>query len=421
MIPVRQVFDAPVLDDVPAAVRAETQKGIELTGIEPGASVAIGAGSRGINAYDSICRETVATLLAHGAEPFIFPAMGSHGGATSEGQRAVLAHLGITEETMGCPIQSEIEPTQVDMTSDGVPVFVDRNALAADHVVLVNRIKTHTDFRGVIESGILKMGSVGLGKRLGASACHKSALHHGFEHTIQTVAAAVRRHCRIDFGIAILENAYEQTAHIEAIVSDNLEERERALLEKVKGLQAKLPFDELDLLIVDNMGKNISGAGMDTNIIGRRMQTGESEFTTPSVRRIMVCNLTEASDGNAVGIGFADFTTKRLVDRLIPENTWVNCITGLGPQKGRIPIHFDTDERVIEAAFDTIGMIEPDEARVVRINSTLHLDEVLISESMQAAVDGREDLVPLGEPFEIPFDDSGQMLPFEETIKAGKH
>ncbi|MDP6451457.1 MAG: [Fe-S]-binding protein, partial [Lentisphaeria bacterium] len=170
-----------------------------------------------------------------------------------------------------------------------------------------------------------------------------------------------------------------------------------------------------------NMGKNISGAGMDTNIIGRRMQTGESEFTTPSVRRIMVCNLTEASDGNAVGIGFADFTTKRLVDRLIPENTWVNCITGLGPQKGRIPIYFDTDERVIEAAFDTIGMIEPDAARVVRINSTLHLDEVLISESMQAAVDGREDLVLLGEPFEIPFDDSGQMLSFEETIKAGKH
>jgi hypothetical protein len=235
------------------------------------------------------------------------------------------------------------------------------------------------------------------------------------------VAAAVRRHCRIDFGIAILENAYEKTAHIEAIVSDNLEERERALLEKVKGLQAKLPFEELDLLIIDNMGKNISGTGMDSNIIGRRMQTGEPEFTTPSVTRIMVCNLTEASEGNAVGIGFADFTTKRLVDHLIPEATWVNCITGLGPQKGRIPVHFDTDERVLETAFETIGMIEPDDARVVRINSTLHLDEVLISESMQAAVDGREDLVPLGGPFEIPFDDSGHMLSFEETIKAGKH
>jgi hypothetical protein len=420
MIPVRQTFPAPTVADVAATVRTEVQQGCAAAGIKAGDSIAVGAGSRGIVNYDIICRETVQALQELGANPFIFPAMGSHGGATSTGQAAVLDHLGISQETMGCPIKSEIEPTQVGTTADGIPVWIDQHALSADHMVLVNRIKPHTDFRGAIESGIMKMGSVGLGKRLGASACHKAAMHFGFEHTIRTVAALVCNHRPLAFGLAILENGHEKTAQIEAIPGDRIEAREAELLEHAKGLQAKLPFDEVDLLIVDWMGKNLSGTGMDSNIVGRRMHTREPEMELPRITRLMVCNLTEESGGNATGIGFADFTTKRLVDRIDFETTYINSLTGLGPQKVRIPMHFDTDTRILEAAFSTIGMMTPDEACVVRVESTLQLEEVLISEAMADKIAARDDLTPSGSAIDMPFDDKGLLLPFADTVMSAK-
>lgn len=411
MIRIRQRFNAPVVSDLAAIVRQQVTDGATTAGIGAGESVAVAVGSRGISNLAAIVSATVEALRGIGTEPFIFPAMGSHGGATSEGQIEVLGRYGIRESSVGAPIRSEIVPTEVGRTDDGIRVYVDKNALAADHIVLINRVKPHTDFRGPFESGLLKMMVIGMGKHQGADLYHRAAMTHGFVYVITHVADVLMGKCHMAFGLAILENANENTAKIEAVPAADLMKREPELLKEAFSLRARLPFEKCHLLIVDWMGKNISGTGMDTNVIGRRMSTNEPEFESPRITRVFVRDLTAESNGNALGTGLADFTTSRLVKKIDTKATYINLLTGNGPQKGRIPMHLDTDAMVLDAALGTIGLLEPEDAHIMRIESTLKLRDLHVSEALLPLVRDREDLEICGDPFPMPMDRAGNLRP----------
>ena len=330
MVRIKQHFDAPVVADLPAAVKEELDQIGTASIIGKGDSVAIGGGSRGVANIAIVIKATADYLKDIGAKPFVVPAMGSHGGATAEGQRAVLEHYGVTEETVGVPIKATMEVVEIGQTADGLPVFLDTYAANADHIVPVNRIKAHTDFRGTVESGTLKMLTIGFGKQHGANMYHRAFFHYGFEHIIRTVTGLLIDAGKVAFGVGSVENAHEQTAKVAAMRADEIMRRERELLVESKSLMGRLPFDAFDLLIVDWMGKNISGTGMDTNIIGRMMQILEPEPEKPAIVRIFVRDLTDDSDGNATGVGLADFTTTRLVEKMDRHATYMNGITGDG-------------------------------------------------------------------------------------------
>jgi hypothetical protein len=324
----------------------------------------------------------------------------------------VLEHYGITEETVGAPVKATMDVVELGKTADGLPVFFDRYAAEADHVVPLNRIKAHTDFNGSIESGLMKMMVIGLGKQQGANLYHRAFFQYSFEHVIRAVGSFILDTGKIAFGLGLIENAHEDTALAVAMPAAQLLQTERELLVEAKSLMGRLPFDELDLLIVDWTGKNISGTGMDTNVIGRMMQNFEPEPAKPAILRIFVRDITEESDGNATGIGLADFTTTRLVDKIDRHSTYMNGITALGPQKSKIPFYYDTDREAIEVALDTIGLTEPEDARVIRIESTLRLTELDISEVLleDAELHSRLDVIDETKP--LAFDAAGNLLPF---------
>ena len=412
MTRIRQQFDVPVLDDLPAAIHAELDRINAAAIVKPGETVAVTAGSRGVANVATAVKATVDYLKTLGAHPFVVPAMGSHGGATPEGQRSVLEHYGITETTVGAPVKATMDVVELGKTADGLPVFFDRYAAEADHVIPLNRIKAHTDFNGSVESGLMKMMVIGLGKQQGANLYHRAFFQYGFEHIITTVGGFILDSGKITFGLGLIENAHEDTAKAVAMPAVQLLQTERELLVEAKSLMGRLPFDELDLLIVDWTGKNISGTGMDTNVIGRMMQNFEPEPAKPAILRIFVRDLTEESDGNATGIGLADFATTRLVDKIDRHSTYMNGITALGPQKSKIPFYYDTDREAIEVALDTIGLTEPEDARVIRIESTLRLTELDISEVLleDAKLHSRLELIGETKPF--AFDAEGNLLPF---------
>ena len=412
MTRIQQQFEAPVLTALPATIHAELERINAASIVHPGDTVAITAGSRGVANVATAVKATADYLKTIGAKPFVIPAMGSHGGATPEGQRSVLEHYGITEETAGVPVKATMDVVELGTTELGLPVFLDRLAAEADHVVPLNRIKAHTDFNGSIESGLMKMMVIGLGKQKGANLYHRAFFQYGFENVITAVGGFMLDTGRIAFGIGLLENAHEQTAKAVAMPASQLLQTERQLLVEAKSLMGRLPFDELDLLIVDWVGKNISGTGMDTNVIGRMMQNFEPEPAKPAILRIFVRDLTEESDGNATGIGLADFTTTRLVNQIDRRATYMNGITALGPQKSKIPFYYDTDKEAISVALDTIGLTAPEDARVIRIESTLRLTELDISEALLADAKLHSSLKVIGEPEPFDFDAAGNLLPF---------
>lgn len=412
MARIRQHFEAPVLTDLPAAIHAELERINAATIVNPGETVAITAGSRGVANVATAVKATADYLKTLGAKPFVVPAMGSHGGATPEGQRSVLEHYGITEATVGAPVKATMDVVELGKTADGLPVFLDRYAAEADHIVPLNRIKAHTDFNGSVESGVMKMMVIGLGKQQGANFYHRAFFQYGFEHVITAVGGFILDTGKIAFGLGLIENAHEQTAKAVAMPAAHLLQTERELLVEAKSLMGRLPFDELDLLIVDWVGKNISGTGMDTNVIGRMMQNFEPEPAKPAILRIFVRNLTEESDGNATGIGLADFTTTRLVDQIDRHATYMNGITALGPQKSKIPFYYDTDREAIEVALNTIGLTAPQDARVIRIDSTLKLTELDISEALLEDAQLHSSLEVISETQPFPFDTTDNLLPF---------
>jgi hypothetical protein len=409
MVRVRQTFPRPRVADIPRAVaEALDRAGLRIT---RGATVAVGAGSRGIANIDVIVGATVRYLRDLGARPFVFPAMGSHGGGTSEGQLSVLAHYGITEATMGCPVRATMDVVQVGEAL-GLPVWADRYAAEADWIGLVNRIKPHTDFKGSIESGLFKMMTIGLGKHKGAIQYHRANIRHGYETVITAVGHEVLGRARIGFGLGILENGYDETAHIEAFGADDLEAGERRLLKDAREWMARLPFSPLDILVVEEIGKNISGAGMDTNVIGRPSNPHEPFPADPRILWIVALDLTEESYGNATGIGNADFTTRRLVDKIDMKPTLINCITACAPNGAKVPATYETDREAIETALSCIGLTPPEEARVIRIKNTLMLGEIEVSEALMAEVSQRRDLTPLSSAVALPFDAAGALVPF---------
>ena len=408
MVRVRQSFAGPRLADIPGGVRSALASA--PLPIRRGDTVAVGAGSRGIANIATIVRATVDHLKAIGARPFVFPAMGSHGGATAEGQLDVLAHYGITEATMGCELRASMEVVQVGQALD-MPVWLDRVASEADWIGLVNRVKPHTDFKGSIESGLFKMMTIGLGKLKGATQYHRANVTHGYETVITAVGREVLARARIGFGLGIVENGYDETAKVEAFAAADLEAGERRLLKEARDWMARLPFSPIDVLVVEEMGKNISGAGMDTNVIGRPSNPHEPFPSDPKILWIVALDLTDDSYGNATGIGNADFATRRLVDKIDMKPTLINCITACTPNGAKVPATFDSDREAVETALSCIGLIAPERARVIRIKNTLVLGEIECSEAFLPEIGKRPDLEVVGEARPLGFDAGGRIAP----------
>lgn len=410
MYRIRQTFDRTSVRDIRETVLEELAKLDLREALRPGDRVAITAGSRGISHIALILKTIVEYLNALGVKPSLFPAMGSHGGATAEGQVALLRHYQITEDVIGVPILSSMEVMEIGKTEGGVPVYIDKNALQADHIIVVNRIKPHTKFKGPIESGLMKMMAIGMGKQKGADLYHKAAIEHTFPKIIVDAARVVLKKVPILFGLGIVENGYDETARVMGLMPEEIESVEKDLLSQAKAMMPKLPFDDIDLLIVDEMGKDISGVGMDPNVTGRNRDiTGT--FPHPiRIKRLFVRDLTVSSNGNAIGIGLADLTTKRLVEKINYPATYMNCITAISLEKGSIPIYFETDQEAMSVALGSMGMIQPERCRVVRIRNTLQLGEVEVSEAYGDELFQRSDLEMLEGPYPMGFDSQGNLL-----------
>ena len=411
MYAARQTFARDREEDVRGAVLREFEKLRPGLSVKPGARVAITVGSRGIRNIAAIARGIVDSLKTLGAKPFIFPAMGSHAGGTAEGQAAVLHHYGVTEEAMGCPILASMAAIEIGRSKEGLPVFLDKHASEADHVVVLNRVKPHTEFKGEIESGIMKMMLIGMGKHEGAKVYHKAFADYGFDRIVESLAHVVIANAKVLAAFAIIENGYEETAVVRGLRPGEIVAEERALLRRAKELAPKLPFDDIDVLIVDEIGKNVSGAGMDTNVIGRFMNIVAREPEKPKIKRIYIRDLTPESVGNASGIGLADFTHRRIVDKMDVRVTNTNCLTAVNPEKARIPIVCENDRDALELCFGTIGLTPPERARVLRIRNTLHISEVDLSEALVREAEGRRGLEILSGPTELELDASGELAP----------
>jgi hypothetical protein len=409
MLPVRQKFDAPQVPDVAAATASALEP--LRARIQPGMTVALTAGSRGIYDKPEVVRAAGAWLHSLGAEPFVVPAMGSHGGATAEGQVELLADLGMTEQSLGMPIKATMETVELGHVPDGPMVHLDAHAAAADGIIAVNRIKAHTDFTGEVESGLAKIVAIGLGKRLGAEGIHLYGPAN-LAVWVPKVTERIIETGKVLGGLGIVENAFDRAAKVAFLEPDDIGGAvESALLKEAKDLMATLPFDDLDVAVVDVMGKNFSGCGMDTNVIGRMMIRGSAEFERPRIANIAVLDLSDASHGNASGLGLADFIPFRLLEKVDLRTTYINGMTsGLGgPQRGQVPMTMPTDRSAVAAAILTCGRADLENARVVRMHSTLHLEELLVSTSLRAEVEASDRLSISGDPVPMDFDADGRI------------
>ena len=412
MIRVRQRFQGPAVADVPAAVAAALAPLDLKARLRPGASVAVSAGSRGIANIGAITRAVVDALGAVGARPFIFPSMGSHGGATAVGQAEVLRKYGITPETMGAPVRSTMDTVRVgEAPGIGMPVLLDRYAAEADYIVAINRVKAHTDFAGEIESGLFKMLAVGMGNHEGATLCHRANFAHGYERVCREAGHVLLGTGKILFGLGIVENGYHRTAKLKALLPEEFEAGERALLREAAAWAARLPFAEADVLVVETMGKTISGTGMDSKTIGRAHYIRPAPPPMPRITRVVACDLSDDSYGNAHGVGLADFITTRLARKIDAKAMAINSITSTLPELARIPLAFETDREAIRAALETAGLADASRAAVIRIRNTLDLAEVEVSDAYAGAFQARPDLEPLGPPLPLAFDAAGNLVP----------
>ena len=392
----------PELGDIREAVR-EALREVEL----PAGSVAVGVGSRGVARIDEVTAALVEALKEAGAEPFVVPAMGSHGASSAEGQAEVLRHLGVSEETVGCPVRATMETVLVGETPDGVPVHVDKNAYEADAIVVVNRVKPHTAFRGTVESGPTKMLAIGLGKQKGAHAIHFAGWGE-IHRTIPQAARVMVETGRFAFGLAVVENADEEPCRVAAIPAGRFEEAEAPLLEEAKRNLLRLPFGELDVLVVDEIGKNISGDGADPNVTGR-FATPYGGGDVPHVERMVFLGLTHQTGGNATGLGAADVVTERLAGNVDRSSTYMNALTSTTPAAAKTPMVMPDDRMAIAAAITMCAGIDPKRVRLARIKNTLHLRRLWVSEALleEVEADGRMRVVE--GPRELRFDEHGTL------------
>jgi hypothetical protein len=407
---IRQTFQVESLKDIPAAISEQFNHVKADEKIKPGMEIAITVGSRGIANIALIVKSVADEIKKRGAAPFIIPAMGSHGGATAEGQKEMLEGLGVTEEFTGCEIRSSMDVVEVGVTSADIPVYVDKNAYNADGIIVMGRVKPHTDFKNKIESGVLKMASIGMGKHKQALALHTYGIK-GISEMMPEVGKVAIANSNTLFGVAIVENAHEETAIIEAIEPDQIEEREREILKKAFSLMPSLPVDQIDILIVDEIGKNYSGTGMDTNIIGRIRVLGVEEPKKPSIKYVIASNLSEVSHGNALGIGLADLTTKRLFEKVDYQAMNENVVTSTFLARANIPIVLDNDQEALKAALRANWGVAIEEARIVRIPNTLHIGELYVSEVIFNELKDKENIEVIENLQEMKFAENGYLLP----------
>lgn len=380
------------------------------SGVENGHRVAVGVGSRGIDRLPQLVALLCARIRETGAEPFLVPTMGSHGGATPEGQRKVLARLGATEATTSAPVISSLSVRRVGTVRDDVPVFFSRDALDADHSVFVNRIKPHTKFKAEVESGLLKMLCVGMGKHEGALAFHDHALLHGFAPLLREMGGVLLERTNFRFGLAVVENGVDRIVHAEPVTADRLAEREPALLEMAKAQFPRLPVSDADVLVVGRIGKEISGSGMDPNVTGRAFDLQESDFSGDfHATRVAVLRLSEKTDGNAIGLGNADIVTERIFREMDYEATLMNALTSRSLHKAFVPVRMPTEAKAIQAAFATIGPIPPEKVRAILIRDTARLDEIWASEALAETLREKEGVEVL-EIVNLTFDEAGDLV-----------
>jgi hypothetical protein len=412
---VRQNFPDRGIRDVSGEVRRQLHESGFAARLTPGSKVAIGVGSRGIANIATITRAAVEYWKSTGMQPFVFPAMGSHGAATAEGQADVLAHYGIIEATMGCPILSSLDVVALGKTPDGIQTYMDRNAFECGGVMLIGRVKWHTDFAGKIESGLFKMMAIGLGKFAGAQHYHTYAYKLGLEHTIRSIGRTVLASGKVLGGLAVLEDANHSTAKIEAVPVEYMETREEELLALAKSWMGRIPAD-LDILIIDEIGKNISGAGMDSKVVNRSVNGGYNPWPdTPLIERIFVRDLSSLSYHNAVGLGMADVVTDRLVSQVDWMPTRINSLTASTPAAIRTPVHYPTDRECLEAIAPTVGKFDMRDVTIGWIRNTMELSPIVLSENLRPQIERNPMLEIVSPPREIEYDDAGNLVEFAAT------
>ncbi len=405
---IKQHFPENSLPDVNVAV----EKALEgLNGvIVPGGSIAIGVGSRGIDNLQVVVKETVRWIREKKANPFIVPAMGSHGGATPEGQTAILNDYGITEREVGAPVRATMEVVSLKSWKGPNELFMDRYAYESDGIIMINKVKPHTDFRGTYESGLVKMSVIGLGKEKGALAMHKFGVY-GLSRLMEGSGRHIFSTGKILGGIALVENAYDETMLIKGLPAVEVFKVEPALLELAKNNRPAFPLNKFDVLILDRMGKNISGAGIDTNIIGRIKIHGQDEPSSPSIRAITVSDLTDESHGNATGVGLADVMTRKLYKKIDFRTTYTNIVTSSFLERGKLPVIAETDAKALAYALRSCGYLEPGSEKIIRVRDTLHMDEMYVSEAVLHEI-GSSPAIEVIRPARDIFDEKGMMDDF---------
>lgn len=413
MIRIKQKLIATYIEKIDNALRREFNGLEKMPIVKEGENIAIAVGSRGMAGIVEMVRFVVAQVKTWGGNPYIIPAMGSHGGATSEGQRAILSSLGITPENVNSKIDTNVEADEIGFDNDGFPVYFSRAAKNADGIIVINRVKVHTDFRNDIESGLMKLLVIGLGKKKGAKAIHKRGLY-GLKKGIPMAAKVILECMPIRLGIATIENAYKQVADIKVILPENFFLEEKKLLKRCRSLLPYLPFKKADILIVEEFGKEISGTGMDTNVIGRLMINGEQDFNYPFIRRIVVLNLTDYSHGNCSGLGLADFTTEKVYNKIDLKEFYINSLTGAMVERAKIPMIMCSDEEAIKAAVLTSWAEDPGKVKIAKIKNTSEIGEMQVSKALLTDILSMSRMaknIEVIEPWEkYSFSDEGELL-----------
>lgn len=407
MVAVRQKFDREKIEDIPAAVLKEMDRDDVKAKIRPGMSIAITAGSRGIDNLALVIREVVSFLKKQGAEPFVIPAMGSHGGSTAEGQKAIVTEYGVTEEYVGCPVKATMETVEIGKLDDGRPILINRLAAEADGIISLNRIKAHTAFRGRYESGVMKMLTIGLGCQAGAEVCHRQGILH-LGPNVEKFAFGILKNANVILGVGLIENAYDETVKIRVMTKEQIPEEEPKLLDYAKSKMARILIDDVDAMIVDYIGKNISGEGMDPNIAGR--------WIVPTIKgginatRIGILDLTNETLGNFVGLGMADTCSKRVVEKISTDATYPNSLTSTVTELCKIPMYFDDHKKTIQATIKMVPAKSPEEVTMIRINNTLAMDTIWVSENLLEQVKKTPGMEILSEAEELKFDANGNLF-----------
>jgi hypothetical protein len=420
LLNIHQKFPDRRVADISSTVQKELAASGFGENLKPGARIAIGVGSRGIANVASIVRAVVAYWKSRGFSPFLFPAMGSHGAATAEGQADVLAHYGIVESAMGCPVISSLEVEPLGATPDGIEAFMDKNAYNSDGVFLIGRVKWHTDFAGKIESGLFKMMAIGLGKFAGAQRYHTFAYNLGLEHVIRSVGRQVLKSGKILGGMAILEDANHNTAQLTAVPVAQMEQKEEELLALVKSWMGRIPVNEVDILIIDEIGKTYSGAGMDTKVVNRSVNGEYNPWdTAPRIHRIFLRGLSDKSYGNGVGVGMADVINDRLLKVIDWTPTQINSLTASTPAAIRTPTHFPTDKLCLDKFWPTVGKFKQEDVTIAWIANSMELARLRLSENLRSEIAANPTLEVEGDPEPLDFDETGNLHNLMEAAMVG--